>query len=39
MNAWNSSAAIMVVGVLYGKGQPKPLLDEAAAKVDQILKD
>ena len=28
-----------VVGVLYGKGQPKPLLDEAAAKMDQILKD
>ncbi len=28
-----------VVGALYGKGQPKPLLDEAAAKMDQILKD
>jgi ABC-type glycerol-3-phosphate transport system substrate-binding protein len=28
-----------VVGVLYGKGQPKPLLDEAAAKMDQTLKD
>ncbi len=28
-----------VVGVLYGKGQPKPLLDEAAAKMDQILKN
>ena len=28
-----------VVGVLYGKGQPKPLLDAAAAKMDQILKD
>ena len=28
-----------VVGVLYGKGQPKPLLDEAAAKMDQIFKD
>ncbi|HEV8307462.1 MAG TPA: extracellular solute-binding protein [Methylomirabilota bacterium] len=28
-----------VVGVLYGKGQPKPLLDEAAAKMDKILKD
>jgi multiple sugar transport system substrate-binding protein len=28
-----------VVGFLYGKGQPKPLLDEAAAKMDQILKD
>ena len=28
-----------VVGVLYAKGQPKPLLDEAAAKMDQILKD
>lgn len=28
-----------VVGVLYGKGQPKPLLDEAAAKMDRILKD
>jgi len=28
-----------VVGFLYGKGQPKPLLNEAAAKMDQILKD
>jgi ABC-type glycerol-3-phosphate transport system substrate-binding protein len=28
-----------VVGVLYGKGQPKPMLDEAAAKMDRILKD
>jgi ABC-type glycerol-3-phosphate transport system substrate-binding protein len=28
-----------VVGVLFGKGQPKPLLDEAAAKIDRILKD
>ena len=28
-----------VVGVLYGKGQPKPLLDEAAAKMDRILED
>jgi ABC-type glycerol-3-phosphate transport system substrate-binding protein len=28
-----------VVGVLFGKGQPKPLLDEAAAKMDRILKD
>jgi ABC-type glycerol-3-phosphate transport system substrate-binding protein len=28
-----------VVGVIYGKGQPKPLLDGAAAKMDQILKD
>jgi hypothetical protein len=28
-----------VVGVLYGKGQPKPLLDEAAAKMDRIIKD
>ena len=28
-----------VVGVLYGKGPPKPLLDEAAAKMDRILKD
>jgi len=28
-----------VVGVLYGKGQPKPLLDDAAAKMDRILKD
>ena len=28
-----------VVGVLVGKGQPKPLLDEAAAKMDRILKD
>ena len=28
-----------VVGVLYGKGQPKPLLDEAAAKMDKILAD
>lgn len=28
-----------VVGVLYGKGQPKQLLDEAAAKMDRILKD
>lgn len=28
-----------VVGVLYGKGQPKALLDEAAAKMDRIIKD
>jgi len=28
-----------IVGVLYGKGQPKPLLDDAAAKMDRILKD
>jgi multiple sugar transport system substrate-binding protein len=28
-----------VVGVLFGKGQPKPLLDEAAAKMDRILTD
>ena len=28
-----------VVAALYGKGQPKPLLDEAAAKMDKILKD
>lgn len=28
-----------VAGVLYGKGEPKPLLDEAAAKMDRILKD
>jgi ABC-type glycerol-3-phosphate transport system substrate-binding protein len=28
-----------VVGVLFGKGQPKPLLDEAATKMDRILKD
>jgi len=28
-----------VVGVLYGKGQPKPSLDEAAAAMDRILKD
>ena len=28
-----------VVGVLYGKGQPKPLLDEAASKMDRILQD
>jgi multiple sugar transport system substrate-binding protein len=28
-----------VVGVLYGKGQSRPLLDEAAAKMEQILKD
>ena len=28
-----------VVGVIYGKGQPKPLLDEAAAKMDRILQD
>ena len=28
-----------VVNALYGKGQPKPLLDEAAAKMDKILKD
>jgi len=25
--------------VLYGKGQPKPLLDEAGAKMDRILQD
>jgi multiple sugar transport system substrate-binding protein len=28
-----------VVGVLFGKGQPKALLDDAAAKMDRILKD
>ena len=28
-----------VVAALYGKGQPKPLLDEAAAKMDRALKD
>jgi multiple sugar transport system substrate-binding protein len=28
-----------VVGALYGKGQPKPLLDEAATRMDRILKD
>jgi len=28
-----------VVAALYGKGQPKPLLDEAAAKMDRILRD
>ena len=28
-----------IADVLYGKGQPKPLLDEAAAKMDQILKE
>ena len=28
-----------VVAALYGKGQPKPLLDEAAAKMDRILAD
>ncbi len=28
-----------IQGVLFGKGQAKPLLDEAAAKMDQILKD
>jgi ABC-type glycerol-3-phosphate transport system substrate-binding protein len=28
-----------VVGVLYGKGEPKALLDAAAAKMDRILKD
>ena len=28
-----------VVAALYGKGQPKPLLDEAAAKMDRILSD
>ncbi len=28
-----------IVGVLYGKGQPKQLLDEAAAKMDRIIKD
>jgi ABC-type glycerol-3-phosphate transport system substrate-binding protein len=28
-----------VVGALYGKGQPKPLLDDAAGKMDRILKD
>jgi len=27
------------VAALYGKGNPKPLLDEAAAKMDRILKD
>jgi ABC-type glycerol-3-phosphate transport system substrate-binding protein len=26
-----------VAGVLYGKGEPKPLLDTAAAKMDRIL--
>ena len=28
-----------VAGVLYGKGEPKPLLDQAAANMDRILKD
>ncbi len=28
-----------IVGALYGKGQPKSLLDEAAAKMDRILID
>jgi len=28
-----------VVGVLYGKGQPKALLDDAAGKMDRVLKD
>jgi ABC-type glycerol-3-phosphate transport system substrate-binding protein len=28
-----------VVGVLFGKGEPKPMLDEAAAKMDRILKE
>ena len=28
-----------VVGVLYGKGQPKALLDEAASRMDRILKE
>jgi multiple sugar transport system substrate-binding protein len=28
-----------VVGALFGKGQPKPLLDDAATKMDRILKD
>jgi multiple sugar transport system substrate-binding protein len=28
-----------VVGFLYGKGQAKPLLDEAAAKMDKIMKE
>jgi len=28
-----------VVAALYGKGQPKPLLDEAAAKMDRVLRD
>jgi multiple sugar transport system substrate-binding protein len=28
-----------VVGVLYGKGEPKALLDDAAGKMDRILKD
>jgi len=28
-----------VVGVLYGKGQPKSLLDDAAVKMDRILKE
>jgi len=28
-----------VVGALFGKGQPKALLDEAAGKMDRILKD
>ena len=28
-----------VVAALYGRGQPRPLLDEAAAKMDRILKD
>ncbi|HSB78087.1 MAG TPA: extracellular solute-binding protein [Candidatus Methylomirabilis sp.] len=28
-----------VAGVLYGRGEPKPLLDQAAANMDRILKD
>ena len=28
-----------VVAALYGKGQPKTLLDEAAARMDRILSD
>jgi len=28
-----------VVGVLYGKGQPKALLDEAASRMDRILRE
>jgi hypothetical protein len=27
------------VGVLYGKGQPKLLLDDATGRMDRILKD
>ena len=28
-----------VVGFLYGKGQAKALLDDAAGKMDRVLKD